>query len=1226
MNRFGLGLHRALFLWNGPEAPSVEQKKKDVLPPLSDEDLKAKIESQNRVVKQATDEEKKLKKRVVNEREKKVEDTMNSAMEKYDTEYYHVSWQVGSKVLELRKENPMYRPEQLKTFQDRAKDRQKSNFSTWNERIRQWYENLIKFLAERGYFYMPKAKSVSEVQERYMDEVSKYYENYILDTDDEKFNKIKDKLFTPDSGDEYPANIVCKKLTWAHSIFANGRSFREWYGVDVVRDVDRENVEVETWKDKANRRFLSVDLPNYLYDVVTGRVVVFGKDLYLGIKDRPSEVDRDAIEKFLIASSKIESKDKDPAVALLEVLRDSRIDTNTTKRDIKPILDSHGITIKNERYLNDIINVWNFYLSTQREGNSERGQHAIYLNILKIIEDEWWVAKAVEKFKPLVNQARNEKEQEVQQNYGSWEVLQKGNQDLYDFVTKLKNKSFITDFAAATRLANLKKANPDYFKKVSIDRILANIDNDRKIHSNDKVSWGLVSGAQFRRIFNQIWEEKALPNLLKRAESLNKLLWLWLDTDKFTTEVAKKEIEWWNLELILLLQSIIANEWKDLHALLSGKESEGGASLFEWVDLKEMEEKWQLKEKAFKKAGEILKEEEFLKTYEDLFKWVENVDIESFGDLQWYLASCLYDNYEKDYKLAATAWTTISFDEWADWLYFSFWGGISGKKGVAWVSAWYSHTFALKHGWTLTGGLSAWAFIPIVSWDTDKFASVWLNLTADKKTTNLHTGTVHHKWVDVWFNIITKTLYLWWHDRWDKSEGIREASRFQAEFQETIMLKMLDQIKAELNGKNMNLNDEAISTKVKNIIKEMVAKQPDIPEKDRDTVVNGMLMRLKGYDNANLNEPWVKYAIAEWIAAEYEQTWLENRKSEISAKWDGLFDGAYISWYSIWLFWKVWTPQGWVYASVDVKKHRIDGAGDRFGKRKELDSKVVREWSDENIREKNQELWLSGSDALTVKDWFVVIPASIKNRVNVNEKMEWLMKLDQNGDVLIDTHTPISLAWVYWSQTAWNEIVIWWKEWNHVKLDRVLPTWFTSNKMIDQKKLSNLGEKINTYDEYMLNEALDNLKKQFPGDIIQKFDFSEQSADLIDKLNKLDKTKVARIVIDLDENWKLVARDPETWKDWSGLELEYKADFEMMDKNAKDIADAVYAEALKTRNPRYLNAVKHDRDNRPHREEYDDFKDAIQNKDYKTARDKIKPIFQNHSHLSLTTPCFPEMR
>jgi hypothetical protein len=66
--------------------------------------------------------------------------------------------------------------------------------------------------------------------------------------------------------------------------------------------------------------------------------------------------------------------------------------------------------------------------------------------------------------------------------------------------------------------------------------------------------------------------------------------------------------------------------------------------------------------------------------------------------------------------------------------------------------------------------------------------------------------------------------------------------------------------------------------------------------------------------------------------------------------------------------------------------------------------------------------------------------------------------------------------------------------------------------------VSQLVEKIDGYDEEMLNNALSSLKDRFPGDPIQKFDFSKQSADLIDKLNKLDKTKIAKIVISADEN------------------------------------------------------------------------------------------------------------
>jgi hypothetical protein len=42
----------------------------------------------------------------------------------------------------------------------------------------------------------PKAKSPKEVQEKYMDVVSKQYENYVWDANDETFDIVKKNLFT----------------------------------------------------------------------------------------------------------------------------------------------------------------------------------------------------------------------------------------------------------------------------------------------------------------------------------------------------------------------------------------------------------------------------------------------------------------------------------------------------------------------------------------------------------------------------------------------------------------------------------------------------------------------------------------------------------------------------------------------------------------------------------------------------------------------------------------------------------------------------------------------------------------------------------------------------------------------------------------------------------------------------------------------------------------------
>jgi hypothetical protein len=64
----------------------------------------------------------------------------------------------------------------------------------------------------------------------------------------------------------------------------------------------------------------------------------------------------------------------------------------------------------------------------------------------------------------------------------------------------------------------------------------------------------------------------------------------------------------------------------------------------------------------------------------------------------------------------------------------------------------------------------------------------------------------------------------------------------------------------------------------------------------------------------------------------------------------------------------------------------------------------------------------------------------------------------------------------------------------------------------------------------------------------------------------------------------------------------------MIDKKAKDIAEAVYAEALKIKgvDNRVLHSVKHNGG----WSEYDVFSKAMQAKDYEAARESIKPIFR----------------
>jgi hypothetical protein len=60
----------------------------------------------------------------------------------------------------------------------------------------------------------------------------------------------------------------------------------------------------------------------------------------------------------LKATNKIEVTDsRDPAVVLLEALHDNRINTDTTSELYRVILESHGIILKNDRYLKDLVEV-----------------------------------------------------------------------------------------------------------------------------------------------------------------------------------------------------------------------------------------------------------------------------------------------------------------------------------------------------------------------------------------------------------------------------------------------------------------------------------------------------------------------------------------------------------------------------------------------------------------------------------------------------------------------------------------------------------------------------------------------------------------------------------------------------------------------------------------------------------------------------------------------------
>ena len=1076
----------------------------------------------------------------------------------------------------------------------------------WNEKIVQGFWHLILELQENKYF---EGKNLQEetakVKEKYWNEVKEQYINNVWFASDKKFGRVKDNLFWKES-ENYPANKIYCELTWASTIFKMTRTHIEWYNSDIVEPIslDNANTTTETMSERQNRNFLSNDLPEYLWDIRKTPWLL----KWLAIlpifslkEDRPSKVDREAINDFLKAANRIPTKNgKAPEMVLMESLHDNRLNTNSTIDTYVAVLESHWMDLDGfkkkgtndvnykqlKNCISKIMEVWSFYIKTQTLDNDAKDQHAIYLSVLTAIEKKGWVEQAVNYFKPIIEQAEKDKKTERKEWYENGEKLWSTNTELYEIAKSLG----ITDFTSATRLSEKK---PEYFEKNSIEQILANLNNDREINVADAIAGWSKAWVQFLEIFRQVWKEKALSNLVEYAKLVkNTLRITYLPDALFDPKTIEADIKSGHTWLILLLQNVINDPEQDLYALLSG------VKWVEWQDLAKIEEEWKIKEEAFVEAWRILKEKAFLEDYKELLKWKDNVNIQNFADLQASLASCLYDNY----KLGIWVWSTLSFEDWAKWLQIWTWAQVRGDWVVLWLSVSYSKTFDVWKGWTMTPGLSAWVFLPIVSWKKDVFASVWLHLTADKKQIKLDTWTVRHYGFDAWYNILTDTAYLWWHDEWNKAEWINEAAKFQGrKFEQVIMWNLLDQIK-EKTGNIIDIT----KPEVKKIIKDLVDGQKDIKEQDRENVVNGMLRMLAPHNNKDLSQPWVKYAIAQWVAEQYEQSWSENRKKEVT-------ESAYESWYGIWGFWVVWTPAWGIYAENYITEHDLDGRGDRWWKEYGIDHQYPDGWTPELINAFNKEAWFEENQWLRVENGFIVIPKSIAYMVNVNEKLEWKMKKDKDWNILLHLETPMAARRQIGTASQSKEIIIWWKKWeNFIKLDTARESWFTTWE-INYNDILELGDNADLYRIETLDQVLNDIKKlALPWDPIQNFDFSklseEQKQKLIEAMKAVDKNKKIKIIMKLNSEWKRTIGKPEAGSDWRWVEIEYKSNLDMIDQRAKNIATGVYTEVLKIKDPRALHEVKH----KPW-PEYKAFNEAMTKKegaDYEAAKKAIVPIFE----------------
>ena len=1125
-----------------------------------------------------------------------------------EQEFPNVAWEVSARISSKYTDMEQLKNDR-KRFGARIKDEtpdKKTYAEVWDRKITEWFGFLISSLKEKGYFENKNEnEEIAKIKEQYKKEVYDQYEEYIWRAGNKDFNAVKDIIFGW-SSQEYPADKIYKELTWATTISRVDRTHVGWYDVDVLDSISLDEGEdsAEDMSERQNRNFLSDDLPEYLWDIrKTPWVLNVLKwlPIFSVKEDRPSKVDRKAIKQFLKVSSKIEVKwNKDKAVALMEVFHDSSLNTNSWKDEYKAGLTRHGVNVE-DKYVDDIVKVGSFYINTQKADNSTRDQHAIYLSVLEAIENKGWVKSAVNYFKPIVEQAKKDKKNEKKEWYETGEKLE---ESLKTFAEKLG----ISDFTSVTRLSELAKNNPNYFKNTPVEKVLANLNNDRLIDARDTIAGWSKTWAQFLTIFRQVsaeiwdkelinettwekwiikWGDVVLNNLLNRAKLDNKVLWLGLDESKFT----KEEIQNWNAELILLLQNIINKPGEDLYTLLSGHKGDP----FEWLNLQAE------RASADKFAAEMVKN---MKLDELKNDWLTLPNPE---DMQKWLSATLYKEYSKWIGVGSK----ITFDQWVKWVAMNTWFQVRDDGTVVvWLGLSYAKMIDLGKWWSTTPGVSANAFIPLWYWKPELTGSVSARADIAKSWLTKENGVYAKLGIQWWVTLMPSWVIIasaWFE--WERNKAsdveVKEKEK-EVEFRDKIITPILNKIYEKRKNirspyaTKLNFNDKTLVVDVKKSISE-VAKEQNIPSDKEEMVTNGVIRLLLNYNNADLAQEWIRDLIAQRMAEQYAMAWAEARKTHIS-------DTTYLSWASLGAFWIAGTPFLWIHLWIKWTKHDIDGYGDKWWREHEIEWWNLSEWTNEELdRRINQQLWLSENKKLKIENWLIAIPKSIAYRVNVNEKMQWLMKKDDNGNIFIDTHTPMAIDVRTWAATQSGELMIWWnKSSKFAKLDTLWDEWFTNE--INKDKVLELGEGINTYTVDILNKALEELKKKFPAwDPIQLLDFSMFSniQDVLDKLNALDKSKKARLSFITNEKWEVILQDPVEWDAWRWLEIEYQSRYEIIDSDAKTIADAVYLEALKLNNPAVLNAVKH----KPWKE-YDAFNKAMENKDYEGAKSAIVPIFK----------------
>lgn len=1109
----------------------------------------------------------------------------------------------------------------------------------------EWYFDEIKNIKDNEEKNKKMRKKIDKVKGKYWNEVRKLYINNVWPNskdrdDDNKFNYVKDKLFDVSHLDYYPANkIYCKLMPWATSILGSRSTYTEWYGIWRVESdgtyftaVEAENLNWdEKYLSRSQINFLSNDLPEYLRDI-KGKTIWNISLMFYGENEyRASKNDRKAIKQFLKVASKIGTtngeESRDRAIALLEVFNDNELlGWNSHKETYRKLLQKHWLSAKKDSDLLDIVKAGNFYKSTQ-QSEATKTQHAIYLDILAVIKDANWPRKVYKNLQKEVETTLAQRKKDRKEWITGETKLNQSLSDVADYenfknVSKLANILWITDLESVARLVDKSKAFQqalvdldgkneeertdeqkkaiEYFQNYPIERILANLNNDDMITGRDFTAWWQKSWHQFLEILNNLSrgnenkKQELLNNLYKRA--ILEMKALKLDTNEDGSENFKdpeeieQQIKAGNVNVILFLQNIISKPGEDLVTLLSGHEED--KSILDGMSpdkRQEVEKEMNDREQAYKRAEKIINEK--YRSFEELkVKCKEQwIDVVNAANLQADLAACLYDTY----KLWLWAWSTLTFHDWAEWLTIWYGAQVRNKwKAVLGLSIWFQKDFYVGKGWTISPSISGWLLVPVFSWKPKSLAHLWIDLTAEQETLETTTWKVTRQWFDWGIDILTGVVYAWYHRNRDQLEGVESAAKIVRDrFEVQVMRPLLENIMGNISPlddqkRKIDVEDQSdmIAREIRSFIennKDKIDLQ-DLKKEDIDGMIFGMIRMLSVYNNADLNDEVQRYLIAKNVADQYLTACVEQKKMAVEQ------EGRYYSWYSIWLFWKIWTPLVWVYGTKGWSEHERDGTVNvSWNSHEQEEDSNIDDWSNDTLNNIiNSQLNLKRDEALSIVkeegneyNGLVKIPASILNRVKVTAWMKGLMKRDETGNVYVHAKTPMRAITEASVNTRWGEIIIGWNSDKYYDLRG--NEWYTG-KAIAENDVMRLRQRIDVCTTRTIDEILKQIKNvdptAFKGHEIENIS-SDYKLDIANKVNEILK-KWHNAVLAFE--WRNDNKPKIKVKEWTDTEkhidVECASNAEIIKDEAKAIADAVYEQVLKIDDSKALSAlygVKH---------------------------------------------------